>query len=181
MTTPNPISIDSTSYPLSKDFTTEKFLTQTKAETQISTHQSQKIIQVTQSESQSTQFLNDQPTSKITQSTQRTSQTSPSSHPQITLIMDPTSVSNYVSPQNNFEKKERKWIWIYLLASIPSFVLTLIIAIKLFQKCKKMRNRGRRQRRSRIVRDLGMIQMSSMVNEQYQGPDDIRYDFLNFY
>ena len=58
------------------------------------------------------------------------------------------------------------------MASIPSFALVLLITLIILLRCKNQRKRRMRQRRGRIVRDLGMIQMSSVVNDQYMGPEE---------
>ena len=105
------------------------------------------------------------------------------SSPESPQIVNPsTPFEQYISPQNEFEIKERNWVGIYLMASIPSFVLILILIIVILKKYKKKRNQSRRQRRSRIVRDLRMIQMSSVVNDHYHiGDEETRYVILFIY
>ena len=88
---------------------------------------------------------------------------------------------NFVSPTISFHQnfsRNYSRTGVYLLASIPSFALILIITLMILIRCKNQRKRRLRQRRSRIVRDLGMIQMSSVVNNQYMGPDEAnRYKY----
>ena len=54
------------------------------------------------------------------------------------------------------------------LASIPSAILAYLVLFYLLIKCKKFIKKQRLlSRQGRIVRDSGMIEMSSVINEQY--------------
>ena len=54
------------------------------------------------------------------------------------------------------------------LASIPSAILACLVLFYLLIKCKKIIKKQRLlSRQGRIVRDSGMIEMSSVINEQY--------------
>ena len=58
--------------------------------------------------------------------------------------------------------------YIVLLASIPSAILVCLILPYLIIKSRNfIKIRRLRRRQSRIVRDSGMIEMSSVINEQY--------------
>ena len=54
------------------------------------------------------------------------------------------------------------------LVSIPSAILVCLVLFYLLIKCKKFIKKQRLlSRQGRIVRDSGMIEMSSVINEQY--------------
>ena len=54
------------------------------------------------------------------------------------------------------------------LASIPSAILACLVLFYLLIKCKKFIKKQRLlSRQGRIVRDSGMIEMSSVINEQF--------------
>ena len=63
--------------------------------------------------------------------------------------------------------------YIVSLASIPSAILVCLVVSYLLIKCQKNYKKQRlRSRQGRIVRDSGMIEMCSVINEQYMsGPE----------
>ena len=70
--------------------------------------------------------------------------------------------------------------YIILLASIPSFILICLILPYLIIKFKNLIRKQRLRRRSRIVRDSGMIEMSSVINDHYMATPE-RYVLFFFF
>ena len=79
-----------------------------------------------------------------------------SSSPQSPPIVNPsTPFEQYISPQNDFEIKERNWVGIYLMASIPSFVLILILIIVILKNIRRKEIRQEDKEEVELFETLG--------------------------
>ena len=60
-----------------------------------------------------------------------------------------------------------------IIAIMIFTVLTLLILVVIVIKCRKYRKiRRNRRRRNRIFREVGMIPMTSVINERYMGGEE---------